>query len=374
MLFYEQRRRLEQEKNSFEQSYELQSEKIARLRNALVIETDTLRKFQYEHQIKNAETELKRLNDRLDEIEKQLQSAQSIPVIYEPKNIPNIALNTLEIEYRKVVKLYVDYKQAKIFDKESEEILETKRHTFGISFEKSQEIIGSILKPLKNRQRYIEKYTEKCQSNFPIDKETLERLKEWQHDVLGLEDSFVREVEIEIDEFFFQQPDPLKSSRGIDYTELQNFLKANKWQKANEETTRLLLKASGREILGPLDSPSSIGTLGDRDIELIPCQDLYTIDNLWMKYSRKKFGFSIHLNIYKEVRDWHEFVKRVRWFSKESIEFSLKSPLGHLPTPPPHCCIGDIYHNVATIITKLAQCKGHDLSKLYPNYYTYPEK
>ncbi|MDZ8083843.1 MAG: effector-associated domain EAD1-containing protein [Nostoc sp. DcaGUA01] len=87
MLSDEQRRRLEQEKNSFEQSYELQSEKIARLRNALVIETDPSRKFQYEQQIKNEDTELKRLTDRLDEIEKQLQSAQSIPVISEPKSI-----------------------------------------------------------------------------------------------------------------------------------------------------------------------------------------------------------------------------------------------------------------------------------------------
>ncbi|MFW9263468.1 TIR domain-containing protein [Nostoc sp. CALU 546] len=87
MLSDEQRRRLEQEKNSFEQSYELQSEKITRLRNALVIETDPSRKFQYEQQIKNEETELKKLTDRLDEIEKQLQSAQSIPIISEPKSI-----------------------------------------------------------------------------------------------------------------------------------------------------------------------------------------------------------------------------------------------------------------------------------------------
>jgi Effector-associated domain 1/CHAT domain len=53
----------------------------------LVIETDPSRKFQYEQQVKNEETELKRLTDRLDEIEKQLQSAQFIPVISEPKSV-----------------------------------------------------------------------------------------------------------------------------------------------------------------------------------------------------------------------------------------------------------------------------------------------
>ncbi|BAY20238.1 hypothetical protein NIES21_61080 (plasmid) [Anabaenopsis circularis NIES-21] len=81
MLSDEQRRRLEEEKNSFEQLYKLQNEKIATLRSALVIETDPLRKFRYEHQMKNEETELIRLNGRLDEIERQLQSAQSIPVM-----------------------------------------------------------------------------------------------------------------------------------------------------------------------------------------------------------------------------------------------------------------------------------------------------
>lgn len=87
MLSGEQRRRLEQEKNSFEQSYKLQSEKIARLRNALVIETDPSRKFQYEQQIQEEENKLKKLTDRLDEIEKQLQSAPSILAISEPKSI-----------------------------------------------------------------------------------------------------------------------------------------------------------------------------------------------------------------------------------------------------------------------------------------------
>ncbi|MCP6759905.1 MAG: CHAT domain-containing protein [Fischerella sp. CENA71] len=86
MLSDEQRRRLQEEKKSFEQSYKLQSEKIARLRNALVIETDPLRKFQYEQQIQQEENELIKLTDRLTQIEKHLQSAQSIPTISELKN------------------------------------------------------------------------------------------------------------------------------------------------------------------------------------------------------------------------------------------------------------------------------------------------
>lgn len=87
MLSDEQRRRLEEEKNSLEQPYQLQTKKIASIRNTLIIETDPSRKFQYEQQIQQAENELKKLTVRLDEIEKQLQSASSILAISDQKNI-----------------------------------------------------------------------------------------------------------------------------------------------------------------------------------------------------------------------------------------------------------------------------------------------
>ncbi|MDZ8083842.1 MAG: GUN4 domain-containing protein [Nostoc sp. DcaGUA01] len=72
---------MEEEKKSLEQSYELQSEKIDRLRNALIIETDPSRKFQHEQEIKQQENQLKEFRNRLDEIEKCLESEQ----IYKPK-------------------------------------------------------------------------------------------------------------------------------------------------------------------------------------------------------------------------------------------------------------------------------------------------
>jgi|GEM_PF-6903102 len=78
MLSDEQQRRLEQEINSLEQLYQRQKEKIDRLRNALIIETDPLRKFQYEQQVQQEENELKKLTNRIDEIENQLQSAPSL--------------------------------------------------------------------------------------------------------------------------------------------------------------------------------------------------------------------------------------------------------------------------------------------------------
>jgi hypothetical protein len=74
MLSDEQLRRLEEEKNSLEQPYQLQTKKIASIRNALIIETDPSRKFQYEQQLHAEERTLKELGDKLDAIEQHLQT------------------------------------------------------------------------------------------------------------------------------------------------------------------------------------------------------------------------------------------------------------------------------------------------------------
>ena len=78
MLSEKQRRRLEEERDSYEKLYRLQSEKVAKIRNALIIETDPSRKFQYEHQIQEQENELKKLDDKINEIEVALESIESL--------------------------------------------------------------------------------------------------------------------------------------------------------------------------------------------------------------------------------------------------------------------------------------------------------
>ncbi|WP_292818140.1 AAA-like domain-containing protein [Nostoc sp. JL23] len=72
-----QRQRSQQEKDSLEKAYTLQSQKVANLRTALVIETDVSRKFQYEQQLQAEEGILKELGDKLDAIEQQLQAADN---------------------------------------------------------------------------------------------------------------------------------------------------------------------------------------------------------------------------------------------------------------------------------------------------------
>ncbi len=85
MITEDQRRRLERERNSLEKLYKLQSEKVTWIREALIIETDPLRKFQYEKQIQEEKCTLKEFSDRLCEIENQLQPAP-LSTKSEPKN------------------------------------------------------------------------------------------------------------------------------------------------------------------------------------------------------------------------------------------------------------------------------------------------
>lgn len=67
-----QRQRSQQERDSLEKSYTLQSQKVASIRNAWVIETDPSRKFQYEQQLQVEERTLRELGDKLLAIEQQL--------------------------------------------------------------------------------------------------------------------------------------------------------------------------------------------------------------------------------------------------------------------------------------------------------------
>ncbi|QLE45282.1 hypothetical protein FD723_33735 (plasmid) [Nostoc sp. C052] len=72
-----QRQRSQSERDSLEKAYTLQSQKVANLRTALVIETDVSRKFQYENQLESEERTLYELGDKLDAIEQQLQAAEN---------------------------------------------------------------------------------------------------------------------------------------------------------------------------------------------------------------------------------------------------------------------------------------------------------
>ncbi|MDY7007616.1 MAG: serine/threonine-protein kinase [Cyanobacteriota bacterium] len=78
----------------------------------------------------------------------------------------------------------------------------------------------------------------------------------------------------------------------VDYTTLENLLSSDKFQGADQETFRIILSLVERE---------KEDWFNIEDIENIPCKDLNKINQLWIKYSDGKFGFSIQKQIWSEV-------------------------------------------------------------------------
>jgi hypothetical protein len=76
----------------------------------------------------------------------------------------------------------------------------------------------------------------------------------------------------------------LKSSSNIDYSQLEELLKTQKYDEANALTVQIILFLSNRKQERWLDIDS---------IKFIPCEDLKTIDSLWLEHSNGKYGFSI---------------------------------------------------------------------------------
>jgi internalin A len=62
----DRQQRSQKQQDSFQKEWDLALEKLMRLRSASIMETDTASKFQLEHQIKEVETRLKELDDRLN--------------------------------------------------------------------------------------------------------------------------------------------------------------------------------------------------------------------------------------------------------------------------------------------------------------------
>ncbi|BAY07541.1 CHAT domain-containing protein [Calothrix sp. NIES-2098] len=69
-----QKQRLERQRDSLQDEWNLRNEKLTQLRRALIIEAGAAVKFQLEQQIQAEETELKRLEQELDNIEQTLST------------------------------------------------------------------------------------------------------------------------------------------------------------------------------------------------------------------------------------------------------------------------------------------------------------
>jgi predicted RNase H-like nuclease (RuvC/YqgF family) len=118
---------------------------------------------------------------------------------------------------------------------------------------------------------------------------------------------------------------------GMDYRNLQQLLSAQNWKDADKETYSIMLKISERENVCWLD---------DGDIRKFPRYDLHIINQLWVRYSDGKFGFSIQKQI---LQNHKQFTARCGWIENlaknelikyEDYNFTLDANKGHLPSTP----------------------------------------
>lgn len=117
---------------------------------------------------------------------------------------------------------------------------------------------------------------------------------------------------------------------GIDYTQLQNYLKTQNWKEANHETERLLLQAAKQERRVWLERD---------DLENLACNDLQVIAELWHDYSNAHFGFKVQNEIWQNltVKNYQSFGREVGWYIQRKwlrmnqLAFNLDAPKGHLP-------------------------------------------
>ena len=96
-------------------------------------------------------------------------------------------------------------------------------------------------------------------------------------------------LEIANDETTNTQSQQLYSNTGVNYTKLKALLSNGKWQEANQETWNVMCQAAHKNIGSVLTA---------EEMKQISCDDLQTIDNLWRKYSKGRYGFSAQNQIY----------------------------------------------------------------------------
>jgi hypothetical protein len=154
----------------------------------------------------------------------------------------------------------------------------------------------------------------------------------------------------------------------INYSTLEKLLAEQNWKQADEETLQIMRQCSFNGGF-----PASV-------IDEFPCEVLRTLDELWFRYSKGRFGFSVQRECYLAFLDkqgldsetyptddrsepWRKFGKAVGWGDEKNLGlgdglygedrywlwdspknpfhynshwydnfiFSLDAPVGHLP-------------------------------------------
>lgn len=134
-------------------------------------------------------------------------------------------------------------------------------------------------------------------------------------------------------------PSNLPSDCGMDYVPLATMLATGQFEEADQFTRDALITISGSKEKGR-------DFVYFTDVKRIPSKDLATMERLWNKFSKGKFGYSVQKKVMRYCdNDFELFCKRIgwttkdgeverklRWFGASEFIYDLKkAPEGHLP-------------------------------------------
>lgn len=293
---------------------------------------------------KDGEVSVDELHEYAKEKVQETAPEKMKPEIYSVKEgfkilLAKVRVGDPKLKYRQEVELRI--RDGKI-PYVARHLLDLKRNRLGLLPEETVVIEAEVLKPYHeyevNLQQYEQIFSGAIQQENPLNNFTRNDLKELQQ-YLGLKDTDVVLIETRITSQYptsnhnpqskptVSIQDDLSSEREIDYTHLQDLLKAKQWKEADEETYTIMLKLAEKE-----------GKLGFQiqDINRLPNRDIWTIDHLWVNFSNKVFGFSIQNLIYEDKdKDFTKFAEKVGWKKEKWLlypEFiSEDIPTGYLP-------------------------------------------
>ncbi|MBE9109720.1 GUN4 domain-containing protein [Nodosilinea sp. LEGE 07298] len=133
----------------------------------------------------------------------------------------------------------------------------------------------------------------------------------------------------------------VESAAGVDYSRLRGLLHQQTWHEADMETEVVILKALNLDM-----QPVTAAT-----VQRLSPIDIATIDGLWSRYSKGRFGFKAQQQVYRAQQQiqpddrqrWSAFEQALGWrkapslFSRgykpyHDLNFISEAPQGHLPT------------------------------------------
>mmetsp|Transcript_16174 Transcript_16174/g.22562 ORF Transcript_16174/g.22562 Transcript_16174/m.22562 type:complete len:237 (+) Transcript_16174:77-787(+) len=136
-----------------------------------------------------------------------------------------------------------------------------------------------------------------------------------------------------------QIPTNLPSDVGMDYVPLATMLATGQLAEADQFTRDALIVLAGSKAKGR-------DFVYFTEVKDIPSTDLATMERLWTKFSKGKFGYSVQKKKWRQSKgDFEQFCRKIgwttqdgdverkkRWFGASEFTYDVKkAPEGHLP-------------------------------------------